>query len=192
MKKESTFQSTVAPIIVLSIICLVVTFAVAFVYGITKPIIENNTIKAANEARAELLPEAKGDFKEYKGDLKVLKKDQVFVTEAYEATNGTGVVITVKSKSYGGLLTVMVGIDKDGAITKVKVTEHSDTPGVGTKPDEGPDFLPQYKGLKELKNENVKNDDSVKHITGASVSSSAIHEAVWNAMQQYKMMGGAK
>lgn len=65
MKKESTFQSTAAPIIVLSIICLVVTFAVAFVYGITKPIIENNTIKAANEARAELLPEAKGDFKEY-------------------------------------------------------------------------------------------------------------------------------
>lgn len=128
MKKESTFQSTAAPIIVLSIICLVVTFAVAFVYGITKPIIENNTIKAANEARAELLPEAKGDFKEYKGDLKVLKKDQVFVTEAYEATNGTGVVITVKSKSYGGLLTAMVGIDKDGAITKVKVTEHSDTP----------------------------------------------------------------
>lgn len=192
MKKESTFQSTAAPIIVLSIICLVVTFAVAFVYGITKPIIENNTIKAANEARAELLPEAKGDFKEYKGDLKVLKKDQVFVTEAYEATNGTGVVITVKSKSYGGLLTAMVGIDKDGAITKVKVTDHSDTPGVGTNPDEGPKFLPQYKGLKELKNENVKKDDSIEPYTGATVSSSAIHEAVWNAMQQYKMMGGAK
>ena len=42
-------------------------------------------------------------------------------------------VVTVKTASFGGLLTEMVGIDSEGAITGVKVTAHGDTKGLGTK-----------------------------------------------------------
>ncbi len=189
--KSNTFQEFVKPILVLVIICFVVTLALAFTYGVTKPIIDANTLKTANEARNELLPAAKGDFTEYKGDLDVLEAKKVYVSEVYEATNGEGIVATVLSNSYGGMLTAMIGIDKDGAITNVKVTAHSDTAGVGTKAQTA-DYLSQYKSLKELKSETVKNDSSVTYVSGASVTSGAVHKAVYCALEQFKSMGGAK
>lgn len=189
--KDSAFSNFGAPILVLVVICFVVTFALAMTYGVTNPIIEKNTEAAANAARTELLPDAKGDFKEYKGDLVVLEKNKVFTDNCYVAKNGSGCVVTTESSSYGGLLTAMVGIDKDGAITKVKITEASDTAGVGTRAQTS-SHLNQYKGLSKLGNEQIKQDTTVKYVSGASVSSEAIHKAVWCALQQYKDMGGVK
>jgi electron transport complex protein RnfG len=190
-KENSTFNNFIAPILVLVVVCFVVTAALAFTYGITKPIIDENTLREANAARTELLPEAEGQFEPYDGELTVVSENKVYVKEVYTATNKSGMVVTVSTSSYGGALTAMVGIDKDGAITNVKVTEHADTPGVGTKA-QSPDHLSQYSGLTELGNEAIKSDPTVNHVTGASVSSGAIHEAVWCALQQYKDMGGVK
>ena len=101
-------------------------------------------------------------------------------------------VVTVKSNSYGGMLTAMVGINKDGEVTGVKVTDHGDTPGVGTKA-QNPDHLAQYIGKSELASDNIKaHADDVVEVTGASVSSGAIHKAVYCALSQYDAMGGVK
>ena len=188
--KNSAFKEYISPILVLVIICFVTTFLLAFTYGITAPIIADNTAKAASEARMELLPE--GDsFSDAGAELYVLEEKKVYATEVYTADNGAGMVVTVKTNSYGGALTAMVGINKDGEITGVKVTEHADTPGVGTKAHaEG--HLAQYVGLTELGSDKVKSDPSVQHVTGASVSSGAIHKAVYCALEQYKAMGGVK
>ena len=187
--KNSTFKEYVSPILVLVIICFVVTFLLAFIYGVTKPIIDENTAKAASEARLELLPDA-DNFTDSGADLFVLEEKKVYVEDCYTADNGAGMVVTVKSNSYGGLLTAMVGIDKDGAVTGVKVTEHGDTPGVGTKAHaEG--HLQQYIGHTELASEKVKDHaDDVREVTGASVSSGAVHKAVYCALEQFKAMGG--
>ena len=188
--KSNAFTDFIKPILVLVIICFVVTFALAYTYGITNPIIIKNTKAAADKTRTELLADADG-FKQYTGKLYVLEEGKVFVEEAYTATNGAGSVITVKSNSYGGLMTVMVGIDKDGAITGVKVTEHADTAGVGTKAQDA-GHLKQYKSLKELGNVEIKKDATVNHVSGASVSSGAIHKAVYCALEQNKKLGGNK
>lgn len=188
-KENSTFSNFISPVLVLVIICFVVTFALALTYGITKPIIDANNLKESNKAKAEILPEAKGEFENASGDLVVVEKNKIYATEASVAKNGAGAVITVASNSYGGILTAMVGIDKDGAVSGVKIMNASDTPGVGTKAQD-PKFLSQYSGLNGLKSENVKEDSSVKYITGASISSQAVHEAVWCAIEQYKSMGG--
>ncbi|MBQ6621489.1 MAG: FMN-binding protein [Mogibacterium sp.] len=188
--KSSAWNDFLKPILVLVVICFVVTFALAATYGVTKPIIDANTEKEANEARNELLPEAQSGFEQYTGDLFVLEENKVYVSDVYTATNGSGMVVTVKSSSYGGLLTAMVGIDANGAITNVKITEHADTPGVGTKA-QTPQHLGQYSGVAELTSPEVKKDSVITHVTGASVSSGAIHKAVYAAMEQYKSMGGA-
>ena len=187
--KNSTFKEYVSPILVLVIICFVVTFLLAFIYGVTKPIIDENTAKAASEARLELLPDA-DNFTDSGADLFVLEEKKVYVEDCYTADNGAGMVVTVKSNSYGGLLTAMVGIDKDGAVTGVKVTEHGDTPGVGTKAHaEG--HLAQYVGHTELASDKVKDHaDEIREVTGASVSSGAVHKAVYCALEQFKSMGG--
>ena len=183
-KKESTFSSFISPILVLVLICFVVTFALAMAYGVTKPIIDKNNLKESNKAKSELIPEANGEFKNYDGKLVVVQKNKVYVTEASKAVNG--------SNSYGGTLTAMVGIDNKGKITNVKIMSAQDTPGIGTKAQD-PKHLGQYKGLTDLGSETIKDANSkVKYITGASISSQAVHEAVFAGLKQYKAMGGAK
>ena len=52
--KSNTFKEYIQPTVVLVAICLVITFALAYVNSITAPIIADNTAKAADAARAEL------------------------------------------------------------------------------------------------------------------------------------------
>ena len=189
--KTSAFKEYINPILVLVLICFVTTFLLAFTHSITAPIIKANAEKAASEARMELLPDA-DNFTDAGAELYVLEEKKVYATEVYTADNGAGMVVTVVTNSYGGALTAMVGIDKDGAVTGVKVTDHADTPGVGTKAQaEG--HLAQYVGHTELGSDVIKaHADDMVEVTGASVSSGAIHKAVYCALEQYKAMGGVK
>jgi electron transport complex protein RnfG len=94
---------------------------------------------------------------------------------------------------------MMVGVDSEGALTGVKVTEHADTPGVGTK-DMDPAYLAQYSGLTALTSaDNIKKETAelagggtFEYISGASVSGQAIHSGVEAALNQFAAMGGAQ
>ena len=114
------------------------------------------------------------------------------VTEYYTEDSGLGVVVTAQNKSFGGTITVMVGIDAKGAITGVKVTDHADTPGLGTKAmDSG--YLAQYQTLTQLDDvDNIKKDSQVDEVTGATVSSNGIYGCVKYALAAYEEMGGLK
>ena len=190
-KNNKAFSEFISPILVLVVICFVTTFALAFIYGITDPIIKENNAKAAAETRAVLLEASEGQFDAYEGELYADPANKIEVTECYIAQNKSGMVVTAKSNSYGGDLIAMIGIDEQGAITAVQVTEASDTPGVGSKA-QLPDHLNQYVNLTELSNVAVKKDANVNAVTGASVSSGAVHRCVYGALEQYKQMGGVK
>ena len=99
--------------------------------------------------------------------------------------------MTVQSSSFGGLLTEMVGINANGEITGVKVTAHSDTPGLGTKA-QTPEHLGQYEGLTSLDSTTAKDDTQVDYISGATISSNAVHYGVYCALQQFQQMGGVQ
>ncbi len=194
MEKNSLWKEWIAPVLVLFLVCGVTAGALAYTNGITGPIIETNTKKTADENRTKLLPS--GDsFTEYTGDLEKSADGKAWVQDVYVANNKTGVVMTVITKSFGGDLTEMVGIDKGGAITGVTVTKHKDTAGLGTKP-QAPDYLQQYNGVKDLQCTSVKDENKVNknisYITGATISSSAIHYGIYEALQQFKAMGGVK
>ena len=66
--KSNTFKEYIQPTVVLVLICLVMTFALAYVNSVTAPIIADNTVKAADAARAELLP-ASSSLEQYDGEL---------------------------------------------------------------------------------------------------------------------------
>ena len=187
---SNTFKEYIQPVVVLVAICLVVTFALAYVNGITSPIIAANAERAANEARAELLPAATS-FEKYEGELAVLVADKVYVEDCYVA-EGVGMVVTVKTKSFGGLLTEMIGIDANGSITGVKITAHADTQGLGTKAFDASYLASNYTGKSELAAAaNIKGDASVTYISGATISSNGVYQGVCAALEQYKMVGGA-
>ena len=191
-----------APVIVLSSICLVVSLALAFTYKIANPIIIENQNAVAVAARKEVLPDA-DDFTQDEtvtAETGAKSADgKASVQEVFAANNGTGYVMTVNTTSFGGELTMMVGLDAEGAVTGVKVTVHADTPGVGTKNME-PSYLSQYSGISELTSaSDVKKESaelasggSFAFISGASVTGQAIHSGVDAALSQYAAMGGAQ
>ena len=190
------------PVIVLSSICLVVSLALAFTYKIANPIILENQNAVAVAARKEVLPDA-DDFTQDEtvtAETGAKSADgKAYVEEVFAANNGTGYVMTVNTTSFGGELTMMVGINAEGAVTGVKVTVHADTPGVGTKNME-PSYLSQYNGISELtSSSDVKKESaelasggSFAFISGASVTGQAIHSGVDAALSQYAAIGGAQ
>ncbi|MBN7773204.1 RnfABCDGE type electron transport complex subunit G [Clostridium aminobutyricum] len=187
MQNNSTFNEQIKPSLVLVLLCLVAAIALSQIYTITKPIIEKNAAKAADEARAVVL--AEGDaFTPYDGEL------VDGVTEYYSANNGAGVAVTATAKSYGGLMTVMVGIDANGKITGVEVTNHSDTPGLGTKAMTV-DYLSQYIGKTTgeiVTEDSIKNNKNLDAITGATISSNGVYHSVQEALKQFDAAGGVK
>ena len=188
--KSKTFKEYIQPVVVLVAICLVMTFALAYVNSITAPIIADNAAKSADAARAELLPAA-STFEQYDGDMVVVDPDKIYVSDCYVA-KGIGMVVTVDTKSFGGILTEMVGIDNTGAITGVKVISHADTKGLGTKAHDSKYLEQQYKGKTELAAaDNIKGDPAVNHVSGATISSNAVYQGVCAALEQYKAIGGA-
>ena len=190
MNNNSAFKQYIAPIVVLVGICLVVSAALAATYGITNPIIEARAKADADAARQEILPAAES-FTAYDGALWKSDDNKVSVQEVYVADNGSGIVVTVSTGSFGGALIEMVGIGSDGAITGVKISSHADTPGVGTNAMTEA-HLAQYIGVAELTSTAAKSEPAVDHVTGASVSSDAIHYGIYAALQQFNQMGGAQ
>ena len=192
-------ESFAAPVVVLSAICLVVALALAFTYKVANPIIIRNNEAVAVAARQQILPAA--DAFTMVEDIEPASSTdgKAAVKEVYAADNGTGYVMTVETTSFGGALTMMVGVDENGALTGVKVTEHADTPGVGTKNMDNA-YLGQYRGLTALTSpDNIKKETAelasggtFAFISGASVSGQAIHSGVEAALSQYAAMGGAQ
>lgn len=189
--ENSTFKEYVKPALVLVVICLVVSFALSQTFALTKPIIEANEAKAADTARALVLPEG-GSFSAYEGTL------NEGVVDYYIADNGAGAACTSTAKSFGGTITVMVGIDSVGAITGVTVTKHADTPGLGTKAMTV-EYLSQYNGktaadvipdMGAIGQDNIKNNSNMDAITGATISSNGVYHSVQGALAQFEIAGG--
>ncbi len=182
------------PVIVLSCICFVATLALALTNFVSSPVIAANTEKAAVATRKALLADA-DDFTSVTDTMDLTSETgKATVTDVYTANNGAGAVFTVETGSFGGTLTMMVGIDKDGEITGVEVTDHEDTPGVGTK-NFVADYLGQYTGLTALNTQNVKKENvqtqsgaPFAFISGASVTGTALHAGVYEALAKYAML----
>ena len=94
----SNWNRVFKPIVVLCVICIVITGALAATNAATAPVIAAATEAAQNAARNELLPEANGAFTKVEG----VAVDNV--TDVYAADNGAGWVITSNSKGYGGTI----------------------------------------------------------------------------------------
>ncbi len=180
-----TWKEYFSPTAVLTVICIIVTLALAGTYQLTQPVIAANAKAAADAARAEALPDGGGAYSPV--DCKLLDG----VAEVYQADNKAGYVITAKDKGFGGAIVVMVGIGADGKIAGVKVLEHSETPGLGTKAV-ADSHLSLFMGQSKITNTHEAGASNIDAISGATISSNAVFRAVNKAMNQYAGLGGAK
>ena len=175
----SNWNKIFKPIVVLCVICAVITGALAATNSATAPIIEEATIKAQNEARNELLPEAEGAFSSVEG----VTVDNV--SAIYAADNGAGYVITSSSKGYGGTMTVMVAFSPDKTIKQIKVTEQGETQGIGSKVANTPSYWERYQGQPASELKINKDGGTIDAENGATISSRALAKAVSSAIEAY-------
>ena len=173
----SSWNKIFKPIVVLCAICIVITGALAATNAASAPVILEATIKAQNEARNELLPEAEGTFSKVDG----VKVDNV--SDVYAADNGTGWVITSNAKGYGGTITVMSAFSPDGKIKQIKITEAAETPGFGSNVTDNKSYWERYAGLDGTKQLVLGQD--VDGWSGATISSKALLRAMNSAIEAY-------
>ena len=164
-------------ILKLAAILLVITAVVAgllgFVNQLTADKIAENTAKKANEAMQIVLP---SDAYE---KLEVTRDD---ITEAYKAENGY--VVRLDANGFGGGIDMMVGIDLNGQVTGISVISHSETASLGaecTREEWQAQFVGTAGNLQV-----TKDGGTIDALTGATVTSRAVAEAVNRAVEFVK------
>ena len=174
----SNWNKVFKPIVVLCAICIVVTGALAATNNVTAPIIEAATQAAEEAARTELLPDAQG--------FEAVDLTAENVSAIYKTTNDVGVVITSSAKGYGGDVVVMTAITPDGTIKQIKVTEQSETKGIGSNVVSTPSYWERYEGASAGQ-ALVLNQD-IDAYSGATISSKAVLSAVNSAIEAYNQI----
>ncbi len=176
--------------VILMIYALVAGAALAFVNVKTIQLIRKNKIEAENKARTEVLPDMAGGY-ELKG-----KGSEFPCWVGYrdaEKTEPSGYIFIVRGKGYSSTIETMVGVSLDGTITGVKILFQQETPGLGARVEEmlygetTPWFTRQFNGKTSSDNIKVTKDGGdIDAITGATISSRAVTDAINKGLVKFK------
>jgi electron transport complex protein RnfG len=174
--------------IVLTIICCGAALSLAYVYNLTKePIAYQQRLKKIRAINA-VFPEYEDAPGLQMVDIPYCKDEEAgeLCRQFYLVKNNDlplGTAFEVSASGYGGKIDIMIGIVSESTISGIKIINHSETPGLGANITKQ-DFYKNFTG-KTLINTNwslKKNDGDVDQVSGATISSTAVMEAVHDGL----------
>ena len=167
------------PVIFITIIVLISISLLAFTNSITKDQIQINTVKKITEMLGNMFPQM--DHYETQQDIYVVKNsDNSTVGYAFLATG----------KGYGGLIDILVGLEDQNTIKGISIIDNLETPGLGARIVE-PSYKDQYNDLPIKDSAITSKGGKIDAITGATISSNAVAEAVkTSALQKVQEIFG--
>ena len=170
-------------VLVLGLVCLLCSAVLGGAYVITKAPIEAAAAAKTQQAVAQVLPHFE--------DLEYNEEANYYT--AKDGDSVVGYAIESSVVGFGGPLSLMVGITKDGVVYNTSVLSHSETPGLGAKCSTDSKFIDQWRGFDpEVKKLSVKKDGGdVDAITASTITSRAYTLAVENALKQFGEVAGA-
>ncbi len=174
MKQQHSLKS----LIVILAICLVIAASMAAINAVTAPKIEEANKAAEQEALAAVLPE-NGGFEAVEG-----VELPEGMTAFYHDLDGHGSVAMLSVKGYDSSkpMSVAVGFTDKGEIAAIKViSAQGETTGIGSKVS-NEDFLAKFAG------KTADTVGEVDTISGATISSSALKNAVIEATSFYRSL----
>ena len=177
MSKNSTWESTVKPVVVLSVIALIVSLLLALVNSFTAPIIEENLKAATLAAYVDVMPTVSSA-----SDLdEVTDFSTENVTGVVKATDG--IAIKAEEKGFdGGILSVIMGFDTNGTVTGIWVDASTQTKGIGSNVATD-SFLAQFDGMDGT--QNITLGQGYDAYSGATISSKALFAAINDCINCY-------
>ena len=181
MKKENVVLYVARLAVTLLVIAGVMAAALAGVNSITAPIIEKLTYEKTQAAVSAVLPGG-GDTVDFPAmDL---------VSKVYKGENGYAVEVT--PSGFDNTITMMVGVDNEGAVTGISIIDHSETAGLGAvaaaTTAAGESFRAQFQGLSGSVSV-TKDGGQVDAITSATITSRAVCSGVNAALTVVAAMG---
>jgi Na+-translocating ferredoxin:NAD+ oxidoreductase subunit G len=168
---------------ILGLICIIATGLLAVVNLLTAPRIARQAAEELQGSLKDVLPEAvrfetAGDqeyFRAFNRDDRLL-----------------GVAFVCAKKGYASEIQTLVGMRPDGTITAIKILSQNETPGLGTRVTEVKDSTTVIDVLcgkrqqcllypwfcEQFRGRNIADLNSVQAITGATISSRAVINAI--------------
>ncbi len=197
MDKRADVRSMLKDALILFAITLISGLVLGLVYELTKEPIRLQQEKAIAEACKAVFAEA-DEFAavNYTPDaewMTELAAEGVTVGDAYFAMNKGEhlgfVVEAATSEGYGGVITLYLGIDKEGTLKGISILEISETPGLGMKA--GEELVPQFRNKKAEAFTYTKSgsmsDSEIDAISGATVTTKAITNAVNGGLKFFSL-----
>ena len=122
MKKETTVHYVLRLTLTLFLITAVVACCLAAVNGVTKPRIAQAKAQKAQQAIEAVLPGGGEEIIEFEDQTGIVSK--VYGSD-------TGYAVEVNPSGFGGPITMMVGVSKDGQVLGISVISQTETAGLG-------------------------------------------------------------
>ncbi|MFH1640989.1 MAG: RnfABCDGE type electron transport complex subunit G, partial [Candidatus Omnitrophota bacterium] len=160
--------------LILGLICVVASGFLAGVNYLTKDRIIAQAKEEEDISLKEVMPQA-----EYFEPIKS-QKEIIYYKAKDSNGNLLGVAFKASGKGYSSVIDTMVGMEKDGTITAIKVLSQNETPGLGANVEQKP-FTAQFK-YKKIQNLDVQ----VQAITGATISSKTVIDSVQKKAEEIK------
>ncbi len=172
-------ESTLPNMIVsLTLIAMVMSLLLTVVYLKTKGPIEESAKKKEMNAIKQVSPPFDND-----PTAESLQLEGVTVYPVKSSNENSGYAVkTYTEKGFGGRIELMAGFRTDGSIVNIKVLEHKETPGLGTKMSDKK-FISQFidKNPRNFSLKVSKDGGNVDAITAATVTSRAFCDAMQRA-----------
>lgn len=135
-------------------------------------------VRAENEAQeallAQVMPQAT-----VRTETPYYAPGALSITAGYNDSGLVGYCVEVQAHGFGGLLTAVVGVNTNGEVTGVAVTDHRETSGVGTDAMTE-EYLAQYVGKSGTI--RIAGNNSVDAASGATATSDAVTSCVNQAL----------
>lgn len=174
------------------IVATIGSLLLSWVYSITNPKIEEQKFLSIKNAIEEIFPEQL-EFNEIEDFKNISIGNNINIINVYKIKlegRKEGYIIRAIYSGYGGKVESLFGY-QDNKSKGVYVLEHSETPGLGSLIT-SKDFTKQFIN-KNLSDPFVPKQD-IQAITGATISSKAISDAIKNIGKFYleEIYGGKK
>lgn len=176
--------------LLLGIVALVASGALAVVSEATAPAIAAAEAKDLRDSLSEVLPAGMAD-NDFLKDTVDLQKDGKTVT-IYRARKGDeikAVLFKVAERGYSGEISVLMAVDMAGRTLGVRILKHTETPGLGDKieirkDDWVLDFNGKSLGEPEPARWGVRKDNGVfEQFAGATITPRAVVKAVKGGLE---------
>jgi len=185
-KTESTFKNMA---FALTLISLVSSACLGFVYELTKKPIEMSNLKKKMDAISDVVPGFNNNPNDEMYRLPTGDGDSLEIYPAKKDGSVIGYAVnTYSEKGFSGHIGLMAGFKPDGTIINISVLDQKETPGLGNKMSDPP-FIDQFrdKNPDNFTLKVKKDGGAVDAITAATISSRAFCDAVqrgYNTLQK--------